>query len=140
MKKVSIKNLKNKKKGFTLVELIVVIAIIAILAAMSIPKLSEMKKAAKVSNDVAAAKNIHTIAATLDANGQLDGVEDSGNKLIYEKLDGKLQKSEGKSEYTGDVFKIEKKDNGDIIITCSEKELYPDSNGNGRKEYSEIVK
>ena len=60
--------LTKKKKGFTLVELIIVIAIIAILAAMAIPKFSSIRIDAKVSNDVAAAKNIQTQIATAIAN------------------------------------------------------------------------
>lgn len=63
--------LTRKKKGFTLVELIVVIAIIAILAAMAIPRLGAMRTNARISNDVAAAKNIATVASTLLANGEI---------------------------------------------------------------------
>lgn len=53
-----IKNLKNKKKGFTLVELIVVIAILAILAAVALPKLGEVRKNAAWKSDIANAKTI----------------------------------------------------------------------------------
>lgn len=63
--------LMKKKKGFTLVELIIVIAIIAILAAMAIPKFSAVRIDAKVSNDVAAAKNIQSATQTLVSNGTI---------------------------------------------------------------------
>lgn len=58
-----IKNLKNKKKGFTLIELIIVIAIIAILAAVAIPKFGDVKKKANESADLANAKTIHSAAS-----------------------------------------------------------------------------
>lgn len=65
--------LMKKKKGFTLVELIIVIAIIAVLAAMAIPKFSEVRLDAKISNDIAAAKNIQTTASMLYSNGTIAG-------------------------------------------------------------------
>ncbi len=123
MKKVSMKNLKKKKKGFTLVELIVVIAIIAILAAMAIPKLAEAKKSAKAADDVAAAKNIATVVAMMDANGEtVPGT--SADKDLLKKLDGKIVTNGGKSEGTGDVFTITNDGNG-IKVTCSGCQLYP---------------
>ena len=45
--------LKNKKKGFTLIELIIVIAIIAILAAVALPKFGAVKKNANIKADIA---------------------------------------------------------------------------------------
>ena len=144
MRKVSFtqksKKEKNKKKGFTLVELIIVIAVIAILAAMAIPKLSEVKKGAKISNDVAAAKNIHTIVAMMNANGDTDAEDGdtikSDNPKIYKKLDGKIAKEEGKSEYSKDVFTAKISPTGDVTITCNDEELYPDSAGTGKGNYA----
>ena len=82
---------KKKKKGFTLVELIIVIAIIAILAAMAIPKFGAVRVDAKVSNDVAAAKNIQTQVATVIANGDItastgtiDLSDNNSNRYSYE--------------------------------------------------------
>ena len=43
------KKLKNKKRGFTLIELIIVIAIIAILAAIAIPKYQKSKTQAAIT-------------------------------------------------------------------------------------------
>ena len=67
--------ISKKKKGFTLVELIIVIAIIAILAAMAIPKFSAVRIDAKVSNDLAAAKNIQSATATMVANGTIKAAQ-----------------------------------------------------------------
>ncbi|HBJ2621798.1 UNVERIFIED_ORG: type IV pilin [Clostridium botulinum] len=80
MNKLSIKSMSNqiskkKKKGFTLVELIIVIAIIAILAAMAIPKFGQVRTDAKVSNDIAAAKNIQSTTAMLVGNGTIKEAE-----------------------------------------------------------------
>lgn len=143
MKKLSIKEMvKNrKKKGFTLIELIIVIAIIAILAAMAIPKFSAIRMESKVSNDVAAAKNIQTIAATLVANGtwKAGDSKQSSDPDIKDRLDGKMAQT-GNSEATNSVFTINIGANESITVTCSGKELYPDASGQGRKDYLGIAK
>lgn len=151
MNKLSIKELmKNrKKKGFTLIELIIVIAIIAILAAMAIPKFSTIRTEAKVSNDVASAKNIQTITATLIANGTWEAGKtyDSTNDEIKNRLDGKIAK-DGNAEASGKPFSITIESNENIIIGVAlgegegskTYELYPDANGEGRKSYLNAVK
>lgn len=134
---------KKKKKGFTLVELVIVIAIIAILAAMAIPKLSSMRTNAKVSNDVAAAKNIATIASTLLANGNLSNANSpldlSGNSdaatAIKSQLDGKVA-STGETEATSTAFSVVIGADDSISVKVGNNELYPDNSGAGRKGYS----
>lgn len=66
-----IKNLKNKKKGFTLIELIIVIAIIAILAAVALPKFGEVRKNANIKADIANAKTIHNVTMSLIAEDKI---------------------------------------------------------------------
>ena len=127
--------LTKKKKGFTLVELIIVIAIIAILAAMAIPKFSSMRLQAKVSNDVAAAKNIATITATLISNGEIttlptgniDLSDDSNNiaKEIRDKLDGKVA-TNGLGEASGQEFIVSVDENENITVKNNEYQLYPE--------------
>lgn len=56
------KNLKSKKKGFTLVELLAVIAILAIIGAVLIPNLTGFKDKAHKSNIQASAKAVVSTA------------------------------------------------------------------------------
>lgn len=57
--------MKNKKKGFTLVELIVVLAILAILAAMLVPALTGYIDKANEKKVVAAARQYEIAAQTV---------------------------------------------------------------------------
>ena len=61
--------MKNKKKGFTIVELVIVIAIIAILAAVLIPTIASLIKKANVSKDTQLVRNLNTALAA-DTKGQ----------------------------------------------------------------------
>ncbi|EJT5916601.1 prepilin-type N-terminal cleavage/methylation domain-containing protein [Clostridium perfringens] len=65
------KKQNKKKKGFTLIELIIVIAIIAILAAIAIPNFLSIQKKSKVKADIANAKNIYDVTATLIAENKI---------------------------------------------------------------------
>lgn len=72
------KNLRKKKKGFTLIELIIVIAIIAILAAVAVPKFGDVRKNASLKADVANAKVIADATSALIAEGTIGVKVDSG--------------------------------------------------------------
>ncbi|MBW6410203.1 prepilin-type N-terminal cleavage/methylation domain-containing protein [Clostridium weizhouense] len=119
--------LKKKKKGFTLVELIIVIAIIAILAAIAIPKFGQVRQDAKVSNDIAAAKNIQSTVAMLVANGTIkeekditvDENDDYGKEII-KRIDGVTVPKAIK----GENFKV-KFDKGDVKVLVNGVTLAP---------------
>lgn len=57
-----LKQLKNNKKGFTLIEMIVVIAIIGVLAAILVPSLSGYVTDAKTAKGTANARTFYTAA------------------------------------------------------------------------------
>lgn len=132
--------LMKKKKGFTLVELIIVIAIIAILAAMAIPKFSAVRTDAKVSNDVAAAKNIQSQVAVAVANNTVTVPKNLGDvdDDILSKLDGKA--STGDAEAIANTkFKYLVTSNGDIEVYAGTYKLYPDNDGSNRQKYAKAA-
>lgn len=136
---------KKKKKGFTLVELIIVIAIIAILAAMAIPKLGSMRNSARVSNDVAAAKNIATITSTLISDGtvtstdspiDVSGAAGTKGATIRSKLDGKVASSGNSEASPSNPFIVTVTASGGVSVSVNGHELYPDTAGTGRSGYA----
>lgn len=81
-------NIKNKKRGFTLIELIIVIAIIAILAAIAIPKYQRSKKQAAITAHNANVSMLKTAASVklneLNANdGEVIWTKESADSLQY---------------------------------------------------------
>ncbi|WP_252237986.1 MULTISPECIES: prepilin-type N-terminal cleavage/methylation domain-containing protein [unclassified Clostridium] len=133
MNTLSIKSMSNqiskkKKTGFTLVELIIVIAIIAILAAMAIPKFGEVRGDAKISNDIAAAKNIQSTVSMLIANGTIkeDTLKaDKGLKIedgteVAKRIDGKVIPSAMSGNFIAEMDK-----DGNISILVGDTKLAP---------------
>jgi type IV pilus assembly protein PilA len=137
----NIKNSKQKKHGFTLVELIIVIAIIAILAAIAIPKFGEMRQTANVKADIATAKNIATIVAADIADnkikvGQTDTaitelapVTGTTDVDITKDLDGGTATAKvaeaGGSDYTVTIT-----DEGNVTVKIGGVEVYPSASAN----------
>lgn len=104
-----LKNLKNKKKGFTLIELIIVIAIIAILAALAIPKFGDIRKDSAFKADIANAKTIANAATilltenTLTGPIDVDGTITSGNKIEEYLQNPSAPKSKGYSKFVVNI-------------------------------------
>ena len=68
---VFLKNKKNKKRGFTLIELVVVISIIVIFAGFLIPKFAGYQTRAKDTKAINTAKQIQS--AALSSYSEMDG-------------------------------------------------------------------
>ncbi|MGL5576969.1 MAG: pilus assembly FimT family protein [Sarcina sp.] len=75
--------LKNKKKGFTLIELIVVLAVLAIIALIAIPNFNQIRENSKVTSDKRGADLIDKSVTILvqDDSIKKEGVDDKGNQI-----------------------------------------------------------
>ncbi len=67
--------MRQKKRGFTIVELVIVLAVIGILSAVLIPTFSNLVKQSKMSVDQQAVRQMNTILATEAVDGKIDSVE-----------------------------------------------------------------
>lgn len=61
--------IKNKRKGFTLIEMVIVITIIGILSSISVTKYSKIQENAKKNADYATAANLATAAMISISDG-----------------------------------------------------------------------
>ncbi|MBS7264018.1 MAG: prepilin-type N-terminal cleavage/methylation domain-containing protein, partial [Eubacteriales bacterium] len=100
--------MKNKRRGFTVVELVIVVAVVAILATVLIPTFSNVLKKADESAALLRAKNLLT---ELVADYVLQGKEtdlvafiESGNKVYtfgYDAEEGKILTYHGEPQKVG---------------------------------------
>ena len=130
-----LKNLKKKKKGFTLIELIIVIAIIAILAAVALPKFGEVRQNANIKTDIANAKTIAGAATTLFTEEKLSaGTYTVGSSTT---LDDYLQSEpKGKTgNYKGKSFLVTIGSDGAVKVylkgDTTEQDILVYPNGTG---------
>lgn len=122
------KNLKNKKKGFTLIELIIVIAIIAIIAAIAMPRFGRATQDARRSSDIANAKNIaNAVTMAIADGGDQDQFGENAVAVTEENLGDELQSIPVPS--TGGTFFVRVID-GDVIVYTDDasgtKPIYPE--------------
>lgn len=98
--------MKNRKKGFTIVELVIVIAVIAILAAVLIPNLARLVDRANENSAMQAARNEYEAYLTeyaKDLEGSVHFVIIKGD-YAFEVIDGQFnEKAKAKTEFTDDI-------------------------------------
>lgn len=94
--------MKNRKKGFTIVELVIVIAVIAILAAVLIPNLARLVDRANENSAMQAARNEYEAYLTeyaKDLEGSVHFVIIKGD-YAFEVTDGQFnEKAQAKTEF-----------------------------------------
>ena len=128
--------MKNRKKGFTIVELVIVIAVIAILAAVLIPNLARLVDRANENSAMQAARNEYEAYLTeyaKDLEGSVYFVIIKGD-YAFEVIDGQFnEKAKAKTEFTDDIAGKPDLSKGYLVTTDtvaqSSKTYYTYANG-----------
>lgn len=116
------KNLRKKKKGFTLIELIIVIAIIAILAAVAVPKFGDVRKNANVNADIATAKNVQNAVLIMLA----EDTKKPGDEIKLEEITAAMgSKPKSKLDKAND-FGVKIEADGRVIVKIGGVQVYPE--------------
>ena len=76
--------IKKKNRGFTLMEILIVMAIIAVLVAVAIPVLNNNLEKARQAVDMANARSIQAILATL---------VNTGESTVFNRQNSQIQKA-----------------------------------------------
>ena len=134
-----LKQLKQNKKGFTLIEMIVVIAIIGILAAILVPSMSGYLSTARASKQEANARTIYTAAqaavtsletATTAVNGTYAKTSDATKAGTGKDLFDKIKDLVGETNYAKfSEIKVQVTNGGVDGISVTEKGTEEGKNG-----------
>ncbi|MBU5225166.1 prepilin-type N-terminal cleavage/methylation domain-containing protein [Clostridium senegalense] len=117
------KNIRRKKKGFTLIELVVVISIIAILAIIAVPKFGQIQQNAKQRADIATAKNIAmAVNSQLSCGKTIDNLNETE---IYEYFNGDIKQQAKVGNQIPGEFTVYLMANDNIVITTGSRQVYP---------------
>lgn len=128
--------MKNRKKGFTIVELVIVIAVIAILAAVLIPNLARLVDRANENSAMQAARNEYEAYLTeyaKDLEGSVHFVIIKGD-YAFEVTNGQFnEKAKAKTDFTADITGKPDLSKGYLVTTDtvaqSSKTYYTYANG-----------
>lgn len=76
--------MRNRKKGFNLIELMVVIAIIAILAAVALPMYSNFKRRSKAATAAkSVSQSLQVLQSWWESRNSFDGITLSGGVFVH---------------------------------------------------------
>ncbi|MGL5633758.1 MAG: type IV pilin protein [Sarcina sp.] len=87
-----LKNLKTKKKGFTLIELVIVLAVLAIIALIAIPNFTKVRNESLEKADKQTAEQIEKITLMAIANDNVKPRSDGQNAKYNLKFDSTTKK------------------------------------------------
>lgn len=118
--------MKNKKKGFTLVELIVVLAILAILAAMLVPALTGYIDKANKQKIVAETRSVVVAAQTIVSE---DYAADANSITKSDYTSGIVSEVKALAEVKGEVSAI-------VVSSTGQVESLTYKNGGHQCDYS----
>lgn len=133
------KNVKKKRKGFTLIELIIVLAIMAIIAAIAIPNFTAVRNNSRNKADVQSAETIKRTTMMLVADGTIkpgtsDITIEFKNGTTVSTDVGAALNSNGKDAFVEAMHEVKEPQgtvaSGTTNVTASKYRVVIDTSGN----------